>query len=230
MERRTSAYYQRRHRDRLREQGLLKKELWVLPEYADELAEIERRMRRPRGPAPRAGLGEGEQTMGNVSAAVSQGAIGSLWPTANAGIGAPLWTASALCAAILASQPVRDGAVSVELIEGAEPGLYLTMHEYGDLPLFMAVVGRQVVVEAMLWPVSQVRDPARFNEALLRTHKLFPLSTLGIETLDGEAVYIMFGALSASSSLADVLFEIETLADNVIRATEAYETHLREAA
>lgn len=230
MERRTSAYYQRRHRERLREQGLLKKELWVLPEYADELAEIERRMRRPRGTLPRAAPGEGEQTMGNASTAVSQGAIGSHWPTANAGIGAPLWTASALCAAILASQPVRDGAVSVELIEGAEPGLYLTMHEYGDLPLFMAVVGRQVVVEAMLWPVSQVRDPARFNEALLRTHKLFPLSTLGIETLDGEAVYIMFGALSASSSLADVLFEIETLADNVIRATEAYETHLREAA
>jgi uncharacterized protein len=40
----------------------------------------------------------------------------------------------------------------------------------------------------------------------------------------------MFGALSAASSLADVLFEIEALADNVIRATEAYEWHLRVAA
>jgi uncharacterized protein YjfI (DUF2170 family) len=104
------------------------------------------------------------------------------------------------------------------------------MHDYGDLPLFMAVVGRQIVVEAMLWPVAQVRDAARFNEEVLRTHKLFPLSTLGIETLDGEAVYIMFGALSAASSLGDVLFEIETLADNVIRATEAFEWHLRVAA
>jgi uncharacterized protein YjfI (DUF2170 family) len=104
------------------------------------------------------------------------------------------------------------------------------MYDYGDLPLFMAVVGRQIVVEAMLWPVSQVRDAARFNEEVLRTHKLFPLSTLGIETLDGEAVYIMFGALSAGSSLADVLFEIEALADNVIRATEAFEWHLRVAA
>ena len=46
MERRSSAYYQRRHRERLREQGLIKKELWVLSEYADELAEIERRMRQ----------------------------------------------------------------------------------------------------------------------------------------------------------------------------------------
>lgn len=224
MERRTSAFYQRRHRERLREQGLTKKELWVLPEYADELAAIERQMRRPREDTVRPACHAGEQTMGE-----SQTMAG---PRLSAAMhaGAPMWTSTALCAAIAASEPVREGLVSVELIEGAEPGLYLTMHDYGDLPLFMAVVGRQIVVEALLWPVSQVREPARFNEALLRTHKLFPLSTLGIETLDGDPVYIMFGALSASSSLADVLFEVETLADNVIRATEAYETHLREAA
>ena len=217
MERRSSAYYQRRHRERLREQGLIKKELWVLSEYADELAAIERRMRQPRDEtlqAERVGQEkEREQVMSGMSMQSS-----------------PLWTAHALHAALAASDGVRDGAISVELIDGAEPGLYLTMHDYGDLPLFMAVVGRQIVVEAMMWPVSQVRDPARFNEELLRTHRLFPLSTLGIETIDGEAVYIMFGALSAASSLPDVMFEIETLADNVIRATEAYEWHLQVAA
>jgi uncharacterized protein len=212
MERRSSAYYQRRHRERLREQGLIKKELWVLSEYADELMAIERRMRQPRGESPQAGRGEREQAMSDMS------------------ISSPLWTAAALHAALAAADGVREGTMAVELIDGAEPGLYLTMHDYGDLPLFMAVVGRQIVVEAMLWPVSQVRDAARFNEEVLRTHKLFPLSTLGIETIDGEAVYIMFGALSASSSLGDVLFEIETLADNVIRATEAFEWHLRAAA
>jgi hypothetical protein len=216
MERRTSAFYQRRHRDRLREQGLVKKELWVRPEYADELLEIERQMRHPRGAQ--------EELMVDAMPAATQASAGPrLGP-------APLWTATALHAALSACEPVREGAVSVELIEGAEPGLYLKMREYGDLPLFMAVVGRQIVVEALLWPVSQVRDPAHFNEALLRTHKLFPLSTLGIEVMGGESVYIMFGALSAGSSLAEVLFEIETLADNVIRATEAYENHLREVA
>jgi len=210
MERRSSAFYQRRHRDRLREQGLVKKELWVLPEYADELAAVERRMRRPRdaaGAAPTMPTQEGGAMPDKT-----------------------LWTATALHDALAASDRARQGAIGVELIEGAEPGLYLTMHDYGDLPLYMAVVGRQIVVEAMLWPVSQVRDPVGFNEELLRTHKLFPLSTLGIETIDGEAVYIMFGALSSASSLSDVLFEAETLADNVIRATEAYEWHLREAA
>ena len=214
MERRSSAYYQRRHRERLREQGLIKKELWVLSEYADELTAIERRMRRPRDARPQAGGEQGEQVMAEVSMQSSSA----------------LWLAPVLFTAIAASDDVRDGAMSVELIDGAEPGLYLTMHDYGDLPLFMAVVGHQIVVEAMLWPVSQVRDAARFNEEVLRTHKLFPLSTLGIETIDGEAVYIMFGALSAASSLADVLFEIEALAGNVIRATEAYEWHLQVAA
>jgi uncharacterized protein YjfI (DUF2170 family) len=216
MERRTSAFYQRRHRDRLREQGLIKKELWVRPEYADELLEIERRMRHPRG-------AQEELMVDAMSVATQAPTRPQLGP-------APLWTATALHAALSKSEPVGEGSVLVELIEGAEPGLYLTMREYGDLPLFMAVVGRQIVVEALLWPVSQVRDPAHFNEALLRTHKLFPLSTLGIEVMDGESVYIMFGALSAGSSLPEVLFEIETLADNVIRATEAYETHLREVA
>lgn len=208
MERRSSAFYQRRHRDRLREQGLVKKELWVLPEYADELAAVERRMRLPRGGPSQAAPTEGELAMPDKT----------------------LWTAKALHDALVASDGARLGVITAELIDGAEPGLYLTMHDYGDLPLYMAVVGRQIVVEAMLWPVSQVRDAAGFNEELLRTHKLFPLSTLGIETIDGEAVYIMFGALSSASSLADVLFEMETLADNVIRATEAYEWHLREAA
>jgi hypothetical protein len=217
MERRSSAYYQRRHRERLREQGLIKKELWVLSEYADELAAIERQMRHPRGESPQAARTvrdkQEEQVMSGMSIESS-----------------PLWTALALHTALVASDGVRDGAISIELIDGAEPGLYLTMHDYGDLPIFMAVVGRQIVVEAMMWPVSQVRDAARFNEELLRTHRLFPLSTLGIETIDGEAVYIMFGALSAASSLPDVMFEIETLADNVIRATEAYEWHLQVAA
>ena len=206
MERRSSAFYQRRHRDRLREQGLVKKELWVLPEYADELSAIERRMRRPQGLVPRERAG-GDDTMRSNDT---------------------VWTAPALYEALATHARAREGAYAVELIDGAEPGLYLTMHDYGDLPLFMAVVGRQIVVEALLWPVDQIDDQAAFNEEVLRTHKLFPLSTLGIEVIDGEYVYIMFGALSSTSSLADVLFAVESLVDNTSRATEAYAPHLRE--
>lgn len=224
MERRTSAFYQRRHRERLREQGLVKKELWVLSEYADELAAIEKHLRLPRDAAGGEGRAHGEPAAGPRTH--GERTMPEIAPQP-----LPNWTAQALCRAIEACGEARAGAIAVELIEGAEPGLHLIMHEHGDLPLFMAVAGQQIVVEALLWPVSQVRDPARFNEDVLRTHRLFPLSTLGIDVLaDGEAVYIMFGALSASSSLADVLYEVETLAGNVIRATEAYEGHLGQAA
>ena len=105
--------------------------------------------------------------------------------------------------------------------------MHLTMHEYGDLPLFVAVFGEQIIVEALLWPASEVVDSVAFNEEVLRTHKLFPLSSIGLETMaDGVACYTMFGALSSASSLSDVVFEVELLADNVIKATEAYESFL----
>lgn len=210
MERKSSAYYQRLHRERLRQKGLVKKEVWILPEFGDELMAVEKRMRQPRG------------AMGPSPAR----------PDKESGMSeSKTWTATALYEALSATEEFRNGESQIELIDGAEPGLHVVMSEYGDLPLFMAVVGEQIVVEALLWPVAQVRDSAAFNDEVLRTHKMFPLSTVGIETLaDGERVYIMFGALSAGSSLSNVLFEIETLADNVIKATEAYEPQLRQAA
>ena len=199
----TSAHYQRQLRDRLRERGLVKKELWILPEFAAELAAIERRMREPRAhsgvaPDPATSLATG-------------------------------WTTLTLHQALGAIAASGDGRMRVELVEGTDPGLLLVMHEYGDLPVFVAVGGEQVVVEALLWPVAQVRDDAAFNAQMLRTHKLFPLSTIGIETIDGAPAYIMFGALDAHSSLSNVVFEIETLADNVIKVTEAFQHHLHPA-
>lgn len=204
MQRKSSAHYQRLHRERLREKGLVKKELWVLPEYTDELLAIEKAMRMPRTGAP--------------------------IPRTTSMNTPPLWTASTLHAALQTPDAFARDEVLVELLEGAEPSLHLVMHGYGDLPLFLAIEGEQIVVEALLWPVHDVPDTARFNEQVLRTHKLFPLSTIGIDTIDGEAVYTMFGALSACSNLADIVFEIEMLADNVIKATEAFEPQLRAAA
>lgn len=203
MERKSSAYYQRLHRQRLREKGLLKKELWVLPEYAEDLLAVEKQMRQPRGAQTFIKEGIGMNTM------------------------AP-WTTDTLFEALQGSEPVKSGAATLELLDGAEASLLITMKDYGDLPLFLAVAGGQIVVEAYLWPVSQIRDRAAFNEQVLRTQKLFPLSTVGIETFaNGEAAYIVFGALSAASSLANVIYEIETLGDNVIKITEAFEPVLQ---
>jgi uncharacterized protein YjfI (DUF2170 family) len=97
------------------------------------------------------------------------------------------------------------------------------MRDYGDLPIFLTVSGEQIVVEAVLWSAAEINDIAAFNDSILRTHKYFPLSTISLDSMsDGADYYHMFGALSSTSILPNVVFEIEVLASNVIQATSAY--------
>ena len=202
MEKKSSAYYQRLYRQRLREQGLVKKEVWILPEHASALMAVERKLRQP--------MAQLDAMEKEIDMSMQQ-----------------VWSATALHKALSGTELFQGTRASVELIDGSDASLHVTMHEYGDLPLFIAVFGEQVIVEALLWPTSDVRDLPAFNEEVLRTHKLFPLSSIGLERLaDGTDCYTMFGALSSGSALSDVVFEIELLADNVIKATEAYENHL----
>ena len=63
MEEKTSAYYQRLHRQRLREQGLVKKEVWILPEHGAALHRLEKLMRLPKAPAGSLTLHDKEEDM-----------------------------------------------------------------------------------------------------------------------------------------------------------------------
>ena len=206
MQAKGSAYYQRQYRQRLREQGLVKKEVWILPERTKDLLSLERQLRQPFAGMPLSDHVErGRESMKT----------------------AQLWTTPDLYEALRTTDFCMENRAEIEIINATEPCLHIVMREYGDLPVFLTVFQQQILVEALLWPVNDVRDPVSFNREVLRTHKIFPLSTIGIETLaDGTEYYAMFGALSASSILSNVVFEVETLADNVIKATEAYEHFL----
>lgn len=203
MDTKTSAHYQRLYRQRLREQGLVKKEVWILPEHARMLLNVEKQLRQP------AGMTQSLSQESNMTAAVS------------------MWTSNKLFDALSAVELFKSGGASVELVQGTDPSLHIIMHEFGDLPVFISVVGEQIIVESILWPTDAVKDVNAFNEEVLRTHKFFPLSTIGIEKLAENDFYIMFGALSSESSLSNVMFEIEILSDNVIKATEAFEDYLK---
>ncbi|MGP1665822.1 MAG: YjfI family protein, partial [Rhodanobacter sp.] len=137
------------------------------------------------------------------------------------------WTIETAHHAISQSRAVRAGCISIDLIEGAVPSLHLQMHEFGDLSVFVAIGGEQIIVEAFLWPAAQVLDVAAFNAHVLRTHKLLPLSMIALQQVGGVAGYTMLGELDTRSSLANLMFEIDTLADNVINATDAYAAYLR---
>ena len=141
------------------------------------------------------------------------------------------WTTESLYQALAQSGPAGDGEIEVELVEGADPGILITMAEFGDLPLLMSVSGGQILVDTLLWPVEDVDNAAAFNAMLLKTHKLLPLSTFGIRPgPDGRDYYEMFGSLSSGSILESILFEIETLADNALQAAEAYQSDLKDVA
>ena len=207
MEKKSSAHYQREYRNRLREQGLVKKEVWILPENARRLALLELELRVSAKQLVTSGLlpAKGESRMTDV---VNR------------------WTTTSLYDAQAKADMFASKRADLELIDGVSPALHIVMYEYGDLPLFLTVSGEQIVVEAMLWSVAEVNNPALFNETVLRTHKYFPLSNISLDKMDGDDCYHMFGALSSASSLQDVMLESEMLASNVIQATEAYSEFL----
>lgn len=205
MKTKSSAYYQRLYRQRLREQGLVKKEVWILPKHTNILNEIEQQLRRPQ-------LDSSLTTRGTQMDCSTKS-----------------WTASSLYQALSQNAQISNQHIDIELLDGTDPILHLTMTAYGDLPLFLAISGEQIIIEGVLWAETEVKDTNKFNSDILRTHKLFPLSSIAIETAeDGSSYYVMFGALSAASHLEDVILEIGVLADNIIKATEAYKDHLIE--
>jgi uncharacterized protein YjfI (DUF2170 family) len=194
----TSADYVRSMRQRLAEAGLVKREFWILPENVGALRGIEKALRQPY-------LGERIKLENFMT------------QTGN-------WTIDTLRKAFAELELVTSGRVG--LSDGGGDSILLTMTDHGDLPVYIAVSGDQVLVDTTLVEVAKVQDAAAFNSLVLRSRDLFPLSSVGIETLGtGTEVYCMFGALSSASDLTVIVQEVLTLADNVIRAVDAFEDH-----
>jgi uncharacterized protein YjfI (DUF2170 family) len=94
------------------------------------------------------------------------------------------------------------------------------------LDAYVAVSGEQIVVETVLFAKSQVKDTAALNSEILKTHQVFPLTTIAITSVEGEEYYAAFGSLSSQSKEESIMIEIETLFDNVTGFLDAYEDYL----
>ena len=140
------------------------------------------------------------------------------------------WTVPAIKAALDQSALVREGEMTLRVLEGADPVLLATMHEYGDLPVYLSVGGAQIVCSVLLWPVAEQADTARFNQFLLKAQRLVPLSNFAITTVGDQDVYELMGELSSKTTLQTILIELRTLAENAIDATDLRETFGIEAA
>lgn len=127
----------------------------------------------------------------------------------------PAWTVRSLQTAL--SDGLSD-AMTARVVEGADPILLVTMHEQGDLEIFVSVSDQQIAASVLLWPVDEQEDRHAFNEFLLKAQKLVPLSNFGIGTVGERDYYELFGELAPSSSLDDILIELRVLAENAIEA------------
>jgi hypothetical protein len=193
----SSTHYMREMRARLRAAGLVPAEVWVLPENTKALKSIEKTLREPL--------------------------LNSQIDREDFMTEATNWSIAALHTGFSELDAVKNKQYSVDLVQGGEPTLLLTLHEYGDLPIYIAAVGEHIMVDTLLIAVADVNDVVAFNDAILRSREMFPLSSIGIETMpDGTLFYSMFGSLSAMSSLTTVVHEVHTLADNVSRAADAF--------
>ena len=198
MVRRSAADYQRRYRQRMLSQGMRKVEVWVPNPLRGEIQTYAERLR-------------------------------ALWAVPHNGSGEEnfMWTNSMLENTLNDSEPVEDGSWSVEVMQGADECLVVTLASHGDLQVYITISGDQILASTLLWAAGSVTDQAALNAELLTDHKLLPLSTFGITNgPGGEPWYELFGALSARSTAESVMTEITTLADNALDVAEAYREFL----
>lgn len=107
-----------------------------------------------------------------------------------------------------------------------EEGCLLIANPDG-IDAWLAISGEQILVESLLFSADQVANKAALDHEILSTHMVFPLTTVGISTINGQEYYTAFGALSAQSKADSVVIEVETLFQNVASFLDAYETHLK---
>jgi hypothetical protein len=133
------------------------------------------------------------------------------------------WTTDSLMEAIRSS----DGGerIKVAATQGTDPVIVATMCDYGDLTIYIAVTGEQIVVSTLLWPCDEQENADEFNRFILKAQKVVPLSNFAIADVDGRDYYELIGELSADSDIATILLELRVLADNAISAA----SELREA-
>ncbi|PXA90439.1 DUF2170 domain-containing protein [Caulobacter sp. D4A] len=140
------------------------------------------------------------------------------------------WTVRSLKAALDEAPGVGADELSVRVLEGSDPILLVTMHWQGDLEIYVSVSDQQIAASALLWPVDEQEDRHAFNEFLLKAQKLVPLSNFGISAVGGRDYYELFGELSTTTSIEDIVIELRTLAENAIEAASDLRTSFSTAA
>ena len=188
----------------MRAKGLVARQVYIRAEHTAVLAQIEFSLREPALP-------QSLVTIKDYAAMTHP------------------WTTSTLYDALETYVARERLPMHLRLEAGAEPTIAISLPEHGDLDIHLAASGQQLFVSTPLCLGSQVRDRAAFDDACLRLNPLNPLSNIGLQTLDGEDVYTVFGELSTRSPIANIVEEVSTLADNTLQAAHALRNYIHRA-
>jgi hypothetical protein len=109
-------------------------------------------------------------------------------------------------------------------IPGETEVLQVTLWEYEELPAFVSVTDTQILCITYLFAEDEVKPENRGEmlEEMLELNIPMPLSSF---SKIGDR-YVVFGALSVSSSIEDICHEIITLTENAVEAIDALEEYL----
>ncbi|AEF53178.1 DUF2170 family protein [Marinomonas posidonica] len=101
--------------------------------------------------------------------------------------------------------------------------LLLTFHNFGELPIVIAVSDKQVLVEVALVERHEFDNPSEIDYLLLTTHKYLPLSTIAIQSINSVDWYVLFGALSTQSRIEVIIEELMQLVSNTFNVIDTLE-------
>ncbi len=196
----SGAEYQKLFRLRMAEQGLVRKDAWILPEHALVLSAVAKALQKP---GTRIIIEEGQMTMAQK-----------------------IENAQALRDALV--DQFKGKPVDASLVDGIDPVLELKLNDQGGLPIVVAIAGDVIIAQAFLWPEDMVRDTATFNRQVMLSEKLFGLANISLDrSADGETYYVAYGALRAQSTPEDIAYEIEALGHSVLDIAETFRPFLK---
>lgn len=112
-------------------------------------------------------------------------------------------------------------------LDGDE-GIEVIVEDRAEFPIFVWFDGEQILAVTYLWDESQISQENRSEllSTMLELNISLPLSSFG----KIASRYVIFGALSASTSIDNVTTELEVLSDNTLEAIEIVSPYLNVAA
>ncbi|WP_068088164.1 DUF2170 family protein [Polycladidibacter stylochi] len=129
----------------------------------------------------------------------------------------PHWTASSLAKALEVSGQITSEEMEISNPDKTDDVFEVRMKAAGDTLLFIVVSEEQITTTTVLWAREEMSDPNAFEALMLRSHRaLMPLSALSIGQIGEREYYELFGAMSATSPLSEIIAEFRVIADNAI--------------